>query len=82
MLAAQVLEAVKHRDVGVIERGEHFRLALEPGMYLRVVPEPVRQELQRHITLQPRVRRAVHNAHPALAKGMAISYGPRRVLFE
>ncbi len=41
----RLLEAVDRRDLGVIERSENVRLALEPGDSLRIVRERRRQRL-------------------------------------
>jgi hypothetical protein len=54
-------------DVLVGERGENLGLALEPGHALGVGGHLVRQNLQRHLALQPPVPRAIHLPHPALA---------------
>ena len=63
-----VLEAVERRDVRVVERGEHARLALEARQALGVLRHLVEQELDRHLAAEPGVAGAVHRAHAALAE--------------
>ena len=67
------------RDVRVIQRREHLRLALEPREPVRIGRERLGQHLDRDVAVQPRVARAIDLAHPAGADGDRISYGPRRV---
>ena len=55
-------------DVRVVERGQYQRLALETGETIRITREGVRQHLQRHLTIQLEVARAVDFTHPAGAK--------------
>ena len=65
--AVGLFEAVNMRDVRMIEGGECFRFALEPREPFGVARERLRQDLQRHITIQLRVARAIHLAHGASA---------------
>ena len=51
----------------MIERGQHFRLAVEAGHALVVAREDFGQYLDRHIALQFGIARAIHLAHAALA---------------
>ena len=51
--------------MGIVERGEHLRFALEPGHALRVFGESLGQNFQRHLAPQLRITRAIHFAHPA-----------------
>ena len=55
------LEAMERRDVRVVERGEHARLALEARQALGVVRHLVEQELDRHLAAE-RVSRARYTA--------------------
>jgi hypothetical protein len=50
---------------GVVERGEHLRLPLEPRETLGVRGEDRRQQLQRDVATELRVGRPVDLAHPA-----------------
>ncbi len=45
------LEAVQGGDVGVVERGQHPRLALEPGQPLGVLRHRLRQHLDRNLAV-------------------------------
>ena len=65
----RLLEAVQVGDVRVVERGEQLRLALEAGEAVGVRREGLRQELQRDVPAEPRVRRAPDLSHPAGADG-------------
>jgi hypothetical protein len=53
------------RDVRMVHGGEHVRFAPEPCRALLVAAETVRQDLQRNITAQPGVVRAIHLSHAA-----------------
>jgi len=63
--ASRFLDRIDRRDVGVIERRERLRLALEPRHALRVVGERVRQDLDRGIAMQPCIARPIDLAHAA-----------------
>jgi len=54
-------------DVGVVERREHLRLALEPRHAFGIRGERVRQDLDRDLAPERRVRRSVDLAHSAFA---------------
>lgn len=58
-----LVDAEDLRDVGVVERRQRFRLALEALQSLLVVDEVFRQHLDGDFTPKPRVPRAVHLAH-------------------
>ena len=51
----------------MIERGEGLRLALEPRETIGIRGERVRQDLDRDLATERRVRRPVHLAHSAVA---------------
>ena len=51
----------------MIQRGEDFRFALKTCEPIAVSGEGVGQDLDRHLTAEGRVRRAVHRPHAALA---------------
>ena len=61
--SARFFKTVDRRDVGVIQRGEHVRLALEARDALRIVAEPVRDDLDCHVAAEFRVACAVNLAH-------------------
>jgi hypothetical protein len=63
--AGRLLDRIDRRDVGVIERRERLRLALESRHALRVVGERVRQDLDRHLAAQDGVGCSIHLAHAA-----------------
>jgi hypothetical protein len=64
---ARLFDAVHLRDVGVIEGGERLRLSVEARQPLGVARDEWRHDLQRHVAMEPRVARAVHLSHAALA---------------
>ena len=66
--AVRLFDAVDGADVRVIQRGEHSRLALEPGVPFRLRRECRRQEFDRHLALKRVVMRAVDLAHPTNAE--------------
>lgn len=66
--AIGIFESVDRCAVRVIERSQDFRLALETGEPVWICRHSGRQDLDRDLTLQARVGRAVHLAHPAGAK--------------
>src|SRR6202034_3810515 len=51
----------------MIQRGNRLRLLLEPPHPLRIARKRRWQNLHRHITIQPRIARPIHLAHPASA---------------
>jgi hypothetical protein len=55
------------RDVGVIERGERFRLPLETCDAIRIGGEGLRQDLDRDVTVEFGVAGAVDLAHSTFA---------------
>ena len=65
---AGLLEAVNLRDVGMIERRQRLRLALESRQPLRVAGKRRRQRLQRDVAAQLRVARPIDLAHAAGAE--------------
>ena len=56
------------RDVWMVERGQHLRLALESRDALGIERQGFRQYFDRHLAPQLRVARAVDFAHPARAE--------------
>ena len=65
MNAARVLEAVNRGDVRLIERGEDFGFSTKPREAIRISRHGLRQNLDRDLTLQLRVGRAVDLSHSA-----------------
>ena len=60
-------DVVDREDVGMAERRDDTRLALEARERLLVLGEPLRQHLDRDVALQPGVAGAIDLAHPARA---------------
>ena len=67
--AARLLHPIQRRDVGMIQRGEHLRFALEPRDAFGVGRERVRQNLDRDRSAKLRIARAIDLAHAARAEG-------------
>ncbi len=65
---AGLFETVDRRDVGVVERGQQLRLAVEAGQTLRVGGDVRGQRLDRRRPVEPRVGRGPDLTHPALAE--------------
>ena len=63
------LEPVDLRDVRMIERREHLRLALESRDAIGIGGEEFGQNLDRDVAVQPRIARPIHLAHAACAEG-------------
>ena len=53
---------------GWVQRGEHLRLALEPGETIRVAGEGVGENLERHLAVELGVGGLPHLTHAALAE--------------
>jgi hypothetical protein len=58
-------EAVDVRDVGMIERRQDFRFALESRQPLAIVGDISGQDLEGDLALQLRIPRPIHLAHSA-----------------
>jgi len=65
--AFAVFESVDGRDVRVVQRGKNFGFALKPREPIGVRGERARENLDRDLTLQFRIGRSIHLAHPAFA---------------
>jgi hypothetical protein len=63
--AARVLEAVNRGDVRMIEQRKDFGFSTKPREAIRITRHGPRQNLDRDVTLQLRVGRAVDFSHPA-----------------
>src|SRR6516164_345898 len=56
------------RNVGMIERSQHFGFALEASHSLRITGVSIGENLERHIALQLGVASAINLAHAACAQ--------------
>jgi hypothetical protein len=65
---ARVLDAVDMGDMRMIERGEQLRLAFEARDAFAIGRHRRGKDLDRDVTLQPRVARAVHLTHASGTK--------------
>ena len=65
--AVDLLDGVQRHDVGMVERGDGLRLALDAGAALGVPLQVGRQDLQGHVAVEAGVQGAVDLAHAALA---------------
>jgi hypothetical protein len=73
---ARLFDPVDRGDVGMIERGEDPRLALEAGDTVRVGRERVGQHLDGDVSSEPGVGRLVDVAHaprPEVARDLVMS---------
>ena len=60
-------DIVNREDVGVRQRGNGAGFAVEPLVEVRIGRRVRRQRLDRDLPLQPRIARAIHVAHAAMA---------------
>ena len=67
-LAVGFVEAVDRGDIGVVQRREQLRLALESRDAIRVGHESVGEDLDRDVATELGVARAIDLAHPAGAE--------------
>ena len=63
-----VLEAVDLRDVGVIERRQGLRFAIESRQALGISGQRLGQDLDRDLPIEPRIAGPIHLAHATDAK--------------
>ena len=66
---ADLLEAVQRGDVGMVERGEHACLALEPALVLGIAGGQLVQDLEGDLAAEPDVLGAIDLAHASGAEG-------------
>ena len=66
---AALLETVDVRDVGMVQRRQRLRFALEPREAIRVGRERLGQDFDGNVPIELRVARAVDLAHAAGANG-------------
>jgi hypothetical protein len=57
------------KNVRVIQRRHGPRFSLKSPQALCIPGQGLGQDLDRHLTPQPRITRAIHFAHPARAQG-------------
>ena len=62
-------ESVQVRDVGMVQRCEHLRFALESRDAIRITDERGGEDLNRDVAIEFRIARAVDLAHAAGADG-------------
>ena len=55
-------------DVGMIEVGQDLRLSLKAAHSLAIPDEPLRQDLQRHLSTQLSIGGTVYRTHSAFAE--------------
>ena len=67
VLPVALLQAIDHRDVGMIEGGRQASLAQQAGLGLFRLHEVVGQKLQSHHALQTRIPRLEDDSHAAFA---------------
>jgi hypothetical protein len=65
--AARFLDSMDRRDVRMIQRSQQLRFARESGKTVRIRHHRRRQDLERDVTLQSRVMRAIDLAHSPLS---------------
>ena len=63
LAGSRFFQPVNVRDVRMIERREHLRLALEPRDAIGIGREDIGKNLDRDVAVQPRIARAIHLAH-------------------
>ena len=68
LAALDVLDAVNAGDVSMIERRKDPGFTLEPAQAVLIERERRREDLDRDVTLEPRIVRPVDFAHPAGAQ--------------
>ena len=66
--AVRFLESMDARNVRMVQRCEKLRLALEPRETIGVLRKRMGKHLDRDITVELRVARAVHLPHTAFAE--------------
>ncbi|MEE8138790.1 MAG: hypothetical protein V3T81_07985 [Thermoanaerobaculia bacterium] len=63
-LPVGLLQAVDRGDVGMVQGGQELGFPLEASQSLGVLRQPLRQGLDRHLPVEPRVPGPVDHAHP------------------
>ena len=65
MHAVALFQAMYRRDIGMIQRRQYFRFPLEAGEALWIARKDLREDLDRHIPIEPRIAGAIHLPHAA-----------------
>ena len=65
---APLLDAVDRSDVGMVQRGQHLRLALESLHAPHVLGKGGRQDLDGHLPMEFGIGGTINGAHAALAE--------------
>ena len=65
--AVNFVGAMNHGDVGMLQRRGRLCLLQKPAPHIIVVGDFLREDLERDIPVQPRVGRAIDDAHAAAA---------------
>ena len=60
-----LFEAVNVRDVRVVQRGQRLRFARETRHAPRIIRERIGEDLERHVTIELRIVRAIYLPHAA-----------------
>jgi len=68
LLTVRLLKTMNRADVRMIQRREHLCFSLKPRQPIRITQQMLRQRLDGHRPIKPRVVRKIHDAHSALAK--------------
>ena len=60
---ARLFDAMKSGDVGMVQRGEHPRLAFESDETIGIAGKGVGQDFERHLSPKSHIAGAIHLAH-------------------
>ncbi len=69
--AVRFFQSVDGGDVGMVERSQHPRLALEPRQAIGMVRKALGQDLQSHVTVQLAIPDAIYLPHSARSQRAA-----------
>src|SRR6185369_12587902 len=61
----RIFEAVDTGDMRMVQRGENLGFSAETAMPVRIGRDQLRQNFERHVTIELRVTRAIHLTHTA-----------------
>jgi len=68
--AVVTFEAEQRRHVGVVERREHPRLALEPSQPVGICRDPLEQQFDRHVAAEVHIPGTPDLAHSACTEAV------------
>jgi hypothetical protein len=74
-----LFQPVNSRDIRMVERRQHLRLALEASHAIAVAGENVWQDLQRHLAFELGIASAIHFTHSPRADRSEDLIGPEPV---